>query len=61
MLQASEVAGIHNNRICSNNNTLRSWVGSVQEKKDTKYNPARNPYITQDYNACIDEILGGGE
>ena len=30
-------------------------------KKDTKYNPARNPYITQGYNACIDEILGGGE
>lgn len=33
----------------------------VPEKKDAKYNPARNPYITQDYNACIDEILGGGE
>ena len=33
----------------------------VPQKKDTKYNPARNPYITQGYNACIDEILGGGE
>lgn len=33
----------------------------VPQKKDTKYNPARNPYITEGYNACIDEILGGGE
>ena len=33
----------------------------VPQKKDTKYNPTRNPYITQGYNACIDEILGGGE
>lgn len=30
----------------------------VPEKKSTEYNPARNPYITEGYNACLDEILG---
>lgn len=29
----------------------------MPEKRDTKYNPTRNPYITEGYNACIDEIL----
>ena len=30
----------------------------MPEKRDTKYNPTRNPYITEGYNACIDELLG---
>ena len=29
----------------------------MPEKRDTKYNPTRNPYITEGYNACIDELL----
>lgn len=33
----------------------------VPEKRSTEYNPARNPYITEGYNACIDEILKGSE
>ena len=33
----------------------------VPQKKDTKYSPTRNPYITEGYNACIDEILKGAE
>ena len=33
----------------------------VPQKKDTKYSPTRNPYITEGYNACIDEILKGEE
>ena len=31
------------------------------QKKDTTYHPCRNPYVTEGYNACIDELLGGGE
>ena len=30
----------------------------IPEKKSTEYNPARNPCITEGYNACIDELLG---
>ena len=30
----------------------------MPEKKSTEYNPTRNPYITEGYNACIDELLG---
>ena len=42
---------------------VQEWcpLREIPQKKDTKYNPARDPYITQGYNACIDEILGGGE
>ena len=29
----------------------------LPEKRSTEYNPARNPYITEGYNACIDELL----
>lgn len=40
-----------------------SWcpLKPMPKKKDTKYNPARNPYTTEGYNACIDEILKGSE
>lgn len=31
------------------------------EKRSTEYNPTRNPYITEGYNACIDELLKGEE
>lgn len=34
---------------------------ALPEKKDTQYSPARNPYITEGYNACLKEILGGGD
>ena len=30
-------------------------------KRSTEYNPARNPYITQGYNVCIDELLSEKE
>lgn len=30
----------------------------MPEKRNTEYNPARNPYTTEGYNTCIDEILG---
>ena len=33
----------------------------IPSKRSTEYNPARNPYITDGYNACIDEILGDKE
>lgn len=33
----------------------------IPNKKSTEYNPCRNPYIAEGYNACIDEILGGSE
>ena len=33
----------------------------VPQKKDTTYHPCRNPYVTEGYNACIDELLGGAE
>lgn len=33
----------------------------MPNKKSTEYNPCRNPYIVEGYNACIDEILGGSE
>ena len=33
----------------------------MPSKKSTEYNPCRNPYIAEGYNACIDEILGGSE
>lgn len=33
----------------------------IPQKRSTEYNPARNPYITEGYNACIDEILKGGK
>lgn len=33
----------------------------MPSKRSTEYNPARNPYITEGYNACIDEILGDKE
>lgn len=31
------------------------------KKRSTEYNPTRNPYITEGYNACIDELLKGEE
>lgn len=34
---------------------------TMPEKKSTEYNPTRNPYIAEGYNACIDEILKGEE
>ena len=48
--------------VAYNYNDRATWcpLRYCPQKKDTKYNPARNPYITQGYNACIDEI-GGGE
>lgn len=33
----------------------------MPSKRSTEYDPARNPYITDGYNACIDEILGDKE
>ena len=30
----------------------------MPEKRNAEYKPTRNPYITEGYNACIDEILG---
>lgn len=33
----------------------------MPEKISTRYNPARNPYTTEGYNACIDKILGDKE
>lgn len=33
----------------------------MPSKKSTEYNPCRNPYTAEGYNACIDEILGGSE
>lgn len=32
----------------------------MPEKRSTEYNPLRNPYITQGWNDCIDEILKEG-
>lgn len=33
----------------------------MPNKKSTEYNPCRNSYMAEGYNACIDEILGGSE
>lgn len=33
----------------------------VPQKKNTQYSPGRNPYITEGWNSCIDEIMRGSE
>ena len=42
------------------NNSKPDWcpLRELPEKRSTEYNPARNPYTTEGYNTCIDEILG---
>lgn len=44
-------------------NAKMDWcpLREVPQKRSTEYNPARNPYITEGYNACIDEIMKGSE
>jgi hypothetical protein len=39
--------------------TIPDWcpLKPMPDKRSTEYNPARNPYITEGYNACIDELL----
>ena len=45
------------------NTTKPDWcpLKPMPSRKNTEYNPCRNPYIAEGYNACIDEILGGSE
>ena len=54
---------IPNYKFGSDCNKKPTWcpLREVPQKKDAKYHPGRNPYVTQGYNACIDELLGGGE
>ncbi len=48
---------------CNTSHSRPDWcpLRELPEKKSTEYNPARNPYITEGYNACIDELLKGEE
>ena len=59
----SELAHCKITKMCHIGDNRPAWcpLREVPQKKDTTYHPCRNPYVTEGYNACIDEILGGAE